>query len=56
MSPEGLSALVIAGGSSLHRGRSRFIASANQHFRVVAVMPFEEDDSPLMGLLQVEAA
>jgi hypothetical protein len=35
---------------------SRFIASANQHFRVVAVMPFEEDDSPLMGLLQVEAA
>jgi hypothetical protein len=33
------------------------IASEKQHFRVVAVVPFdEEDESPFVGLLQVEAA
>jgi hypothetical protein len=33
------------------------IASSNEHFRVVAVVPFdEEDESPFVGLLQVEAA
>jgi len=33
------------------------IADRNQHFRVVAVVPFdEEDESPFVGLLQVEAA
>lgn len=33
------------------------IAGSNQHFRVLAVVPFnEEDESPFVGLLQVEAA
>jgi hypothetical protein len=33
------------------------IAGNNQHYRVVDVVPFdEEDDSPFVGLLQVEAA
>ena len=33
------------------------IAGSNEHFRVVAVVPFEEqDESPFVGLLQVEAA
>lgn len=33
------------------------IASNNQHFRVLAVVPFEEEDaSAFVGLLQVEAA
>jgi hypothetical protein len=33
------------------------IAGSNQHFRVIAVVPFEEEDeSPFVGLLQVEAA
>jgi hypothetical protein len=33
------------------------IAAKNEHFRVVAVGPFEEEDqSPFVGLLQVEAA
>ena len=33
------------------------IAGSNQRFRVVAVVPFEEEDeSPFVGLLQVEAA
>ena len=32
------------------------IADKNQHFRVVNVVPFEEDKSPFVGLLQVEAA
>ena len=31
------------------------VAGSNQRFRVVAVVPFEEEDSPLVGLLQVEA-
>ena len=32
------------------------IACSNQHFRVVDVVPFEEEDeSPFIGLLQVEA-
>ena len=33
------------------------IAGKNEHFRVVDVVPFaEEDESPFVGLLQVEAA
>jgi len=33
------------------------IAGSNQHFRVLAVVSFdEEDESPFVGLLQVEAA
>ena len=33
------------------------IAGSNQRFRVLAVVPFdEEDESPFVGLLQVEAA
>jgi len=33
------------------------IAGSNQRFRVVAVVPFaEEDESPFVGLLQVQAA
>ena len=33
------------------------IAGENKHFHVVAVVPFdEEDESPFVGLLQVEAA
>jgi len=32
------------------------IAGKNEHFRVVDVVPFEEEDeSPFVGLLQVEA-
>jgi hypothetical protein len=33
------------------------IAGNNQHFRVAAVVPFEEEDeSPFAGMLKVEAA
>jgi hypothetical protein len=33
------------------------IAGSNQRFRVLAVVPFdEEDESPFVGLLKVEAA
>jgi hypothetical protein len=32
------------------------IAGSNEHFRVLAVVPFEEEDSRFVGLLQVEAA
>lgn len=33
------------------------IAGGNQHFRVLDVVPFdEEDESQFVGLLQVEAA
>ncbi|HEV8104330.1 MAG TPA: hypothetical protein VGP69_11410 [Gaiellaceae bacterium] len=33
------------------------IAGSNQHFRVLAVVVFdEEDESPFVGLLQVEMA
>jgi hypothetical protein len=33
------------------------IAGDNQRFRVVAVVPFEEEDeSPFVGMLRVEAA
>jgi hypothetical protein len=33
------------------------IAGENRHYRVVAVVPFEEEDeSPFVGLLEVEAA
>ena len=35
----------------------QIIAGKNEHFRVVDVVPFEEEDeSPFVGLLQVEAA
>jgi len=38
------------------RGR-RIIAGNNQRFRVLHVVPFDEEDkSPLVGLPQVEAA
>ena len=34
-----------------------FIVGGNQHLRVVALVPFDESDqSPFVGLLQVEAA
>ena len=32
------------------------IAGHNQRFRVLAVVPFVEDESPFVGLLQVQAA
>jgi hypothetical protein len=33
------------------------IAGKNEHFRVVAIVPFEEEDeSPFVGLLRVEVA
>jgi hypothetical protein len=33
------------------------IAGSNERFRVLAVVPFEEEDeSPFVGLLEVEAA
>ena len=39
-----------------HAGEE-IIADKNQRFRVVAVVPFDgEDQSPFLGLLQVEAA
>ena len=31
------------------------VAGSNEHFRVVDVVPFEEDESPFVGMLQVEA-
>jgi hypothetical protein len=41
---------VIKPGEEIHLG-------AGQRFRVIDVVPFEEEDeSPLVGLLQVEAA
>ena len=40
----------------IHVGEE-IIADKNQHFRVFDVVPFEEEDgSPFVGLLQVEAA
>jgi hypothetical protein len=40
----------------IHLGEE-IIAGSNEHFRVVDVVPFdEEDESPFVGLLQVEAA
>jgi len=40
----------------IHPGEE-IIAGSNEHFRVVDVVPFaEEDESPCVGLLQVEAA
>jgi hypothetical protein len=43
-------AQMIHPGDEIHLG-------AGQRFRVLDVMPFEEDaDSPFVGLLQVEAA
>jgi hypothetical protein len=42
-------AMIIKPGEEIHLG-------TGQRFRVVDVVPFEEEDSPLVGLLQVEAA
>jgi hypothetical protein len=40
----------------IHPGEE-IIAGSNEHFRVVAVVPFDEqDESPFVGLLQVEDA
>ncbi len=40
----------------IHPGEE-IIAGGNQHFRVVDVVMFaDEDDSPFVGLLQLEAA
>ena len=39
----------------IHRGDEIHL-SAGQRFRVLDVVPFEEDDAPLVGLLQVGAA
>jgi hypothetical protein len=40
----------------IHVGEE-IIADKNQRFRVLDVVPFdEEDESPFVGLLQVEAA
>ena len=40
----------------IHMGEE-IIADKNQRFRLVDVVPFdEEDESPFVGLLQVEAA
>jgi hypothetical protein len=40
----------------IHVGEE-IIADKNQHFRVLDVVPFdEEDESAFVGLLQVEAA
>jgi hypothetical protein len=36
-------------GDEIHLG-------SGQRFRVLAVVPFDEDESPFVGLLQVEAA
>jgi hypothetical protein len=41
--------MIIKPGEEIHLG-------TGQRFRVVDVVPFEEEDSPLVGLLQVEAA
>jgi hypothetical protein len=39
----------------IHAGEE-IIADKNQHFRVVDVVPYdEEDESPFVGLLQVKA-
>ena len=41
----------------LFKPDEEIIAGNNQHFRVVDVVPFdEEDESPFVGLLQGEAA
>lgn len=40
----------------IHPGE-KIIAGSNQRFRVLDVVPFdEEDESPFVGLLRVEAA
>jgi hypothetical protein len=39
----------------IHPGEE-IIADRNQLFRVLDVVPFEEDELPFVGLLQVEAA
>jgi len=36
--------------------RDFLVIGAGQRFRVLDVVPFEEEDSPSVGLLQVEAA
>ena len=39
----------------IHPGEE-IIAGHNQRFRVLAVVPFVKDESPFVGLLQVQAA
>lgn len=39
----------------IHAGEE-IIAGKNEHFRVVDVVPFEEEGSRVVGLLKVEAA
>jgi hypothetical protein len=41
--------MMIKPGEEIHLG-------AGRRFRVLDVVPFEEEDSPLVGLLQLEAA
>jgi hypothetical protein len=41
----------------IYPGEGDFIAGNNQRFRVVDVVPFEEEDeSPFVGMLRIEAA
>lgn len=42
-------AMMIGSGDEIH-------IDGGRRFRVVAVVPFEEDESPFVGLLEVEAA
>ncbi len=43
--------------SVMIRPGEEILVGKNEHLRVVAVVPFaEEDESPFVGLLQVEAA
>lgn len=39
----------------IHPGEEILVGNGRR-FRVLAVVPIEEDESPLVGLLQVEAA
>ena len=41
--------MMIKPGEEIHLG-------AGQRFRVIDVVPFDEEDSPFVGLLQVESA
>jgi hypothetical protein len=55
-SPDGDDLGQAAYAMMIHVGEE-IIADKNRRFRVIDVMPFEaEDESPFVGLLQVEAA
>ena len=54
-SPDGDDLGEAAYAQMIHRGDEIHL-SAGQRFRVLDVVPFEEDDAPLVGLLQVGAA